>query len=120
MKTDDLENFFSTQANILPSHGFVGRVMESVRSEGTASKPIPFPWKVAVPGFLSLGGLLVLAVISLMQSFSSLREHALPATLRFLIDGARNLGAPWITLALLLTVFSVTFSACVWPSRWSR
>jgi hypothetical protein len=43
----------SAEEDILPSAGFVGSVMESIRSEATTPPSIPFPWRLALAGVLA-------------------------------------------------------------------
>jgi hypothetical protein len=55
--TDNLDRILGAEEELAPSAGFVSAVMERVREEAAMPKPIPFPWKRAVPGtLLALGG----------------------------------------------------------------
>ena len=49
MERDNLDRFLSDD-DILPSSGFVARVMEAVHAEATAPPAILFPWVRALPG----------------------------------------------------------------------
>jgi hypothetical protein len=42
----------ASEEPILPSSGFLAAVMERVQEEASVPKPIPFPWKRALPGFV--------------------------------------------------------------------
>jgi hypothetical protein len=55
-KRDAMDEILATKEALVPSSGFVARVMEQVREEAVAPKPIPFPWRRAVVGMvLALG-----------------------------------------------------------------
>lgn len=51
-ETDHLNQILGADEDLTPSSGFVASVMERVREEATAPKPIPFPWKRALPGMV--------------------------------------------------------------------
>ena len=56
-KTENLNRILGAEEELAPSSGFVSAVMERVREEAAAPKPIPFPWKRVVPGaVVALGG----------------------------------------------------------------
>ena len=55
---DAIERILATEEEIVPSSGFAAAVMERVREEATAPEPIPFPWKLAIPGILLAAGVL--------------------------------------------------------------
>lgn len=63
MTNEDLDRILSGEDEIVPSAGFTALVMENMRSEATGPRPIPFPWKRALPGLavvgLALGAVLV-------------------------------------------------------------
>ena len=42
----------ASEEPILPSSGFLAAVMERVQEAASVPKPIPFPWKRALPGFV--------------------------------------------------------------------
>lgn len=56
------ENFDAIDRNLageellVPSSGFLAAVMERVRDEAIAPRPIPFPWKRALPGMVLAAG----------------------------------------------------------------
>jgi hypothetical protein len=49
-KRDAMDEILATEEDLVPSSGFVARVMEQVREEAAAPKPIPFPWRRAAVG----------------------------------------------------------------------
>ncbi|UWZ85361.1 hypothetical protein [Occallatibacter riparius] len=53
-----LDAILAEEGEIVPSSGFLARVMEKVEDEVTAPPPIPFPWKRFLPGFVLAGGVL--------------------------------------------------------------
>jgi hypothetical protein len=62
-KANDLDRILGTEEELAPSSGFVSAVMERVREEASAPKPIPFPWKQVLPGaVVAAGGLVWIGV----------------------------------------------------------
>ena len=49
-KTNNLDRILAAEEELEPSSGFVASVMDRVREEAVAPKPIPFPWKRVMPG----------------------------------------------------------------------
>ncbi len=63
VKQENLDSILGTEEELAPSSGFVSAVMERVREEAAAPKPIPFPWKRVMPGaVVAIGGLLWIGV----------------------------------------------------------
>jgi len=56
MELSRIDDILATEEELIPSSGFLGAVMESVREEAAMPAPIPFPWKRAVPGFVLAAG----------------------------------------------------------------
>jgi hypothetical protein len=48
----EIDRLLATKEELLPSSGFLASVMERVQQEAALPPPIPFPWKLAVPGIL--------------------------------------------------------------------
>jgi hypothetical protein len=44
---------------LLPSSGFAASVMEAIQQESLVPSPIPFPWKIALPGILAAVAVLI-------------------------------------------------------------
>jgi hypothetical protein len=55
---DKLDTILAREDEIVPSSGFLARVMDKVQEEAVAPPPIPFPWKRAIPGFILAAGVL--------------------------------------------------------------
>jgi hypothetical protein len=53
---DRLDAILADEGEIVPSSGFLARVMDKVQDEVTAPPPIPFPWKRFLPGFVLTAG----------------------------------------------------------------
>jgi len=116
MKREDFDRILSKEQEIAPSSGFVVSVMDAVQREAEAPPPIPFPWKRALPGLTAAGLALVWVFVTGISLF--IREtvtQPLPPELlsRFalIIEAWKTVGASWITLALVLSLASVKFSA---------
>ncbi len=58
-KLENLDGILGAEEELAPSSGFVSAVMERVRGEAVAPKPIPFPWKRVMPGAVAAAGGLV-------------------------------------------------------------
>jgi len=115
MGYDDLDRILSKEQEILPSSGFVTSVMDAVRREAAGPRPIPFPWKRALPGLFAAG----LALVSLFATGSALfirgaAAQPLPGRLLsafvLIFEAWKTLDANWIALALILSLASVKLS----------
>lgn len=53
-KTDKLDRVLLAQDTLLPSSGFTASVMEAIQQQALPSAPIPFPWRLALPGIAAL------------------------------------------------------------------
>jgi hypothetical protein len=111
MRDDALDRIFmSERDDILPSSGFVGSVMEAVRSEAATPPPIPFPWKRALPGLAADVLMIVwLAVVGITRPALAPEASPLATTLPPTLVPILEAGA-WIVLTLLLTLAAVMLS----------
>jgi hypothetical protein len=113
MRDDDLDCILSDE--ILPSSGFAASVMEAVRREAATPRPIPFPWKRALPGLVvaifAFVSVFVAGAVQLVQVITtpSLPETS-PVAPFAVFQLSRFVGVEWIVLVLLLTLSSVLFS----------
>jgi hypothetical protein len=74
-KANNLDRILGAEEELAPSSGFVSAVMERVREEAAAPKPIPFPWKRAVPGaVVAFGGVAWIGVEVVRQAIRSLPD----------------------------------------------
>ncbi|HUB50680.1 MAG TPA: hypothetical protein VL986_00845 [Terracidiphilus sp.] len=53
---DAIDRILAADEELVPSSGFLAGVMERVRDEAIAPRPIPFPWKLALPGMVLAAG----------------------------------------------------------------
>jgi len=107
MERDDLDGFLSGD-EIVPSSGFVARVMDAVRAEATAPPAIPFPWLRALPGIVAAA----VTVVAIIAGFVSLGRTAIETTATPL-PAAFNLPGTtmaWLFVALLLCTVPVMLS----------
>jgi hypothetical protein len=51
---DQLDHILVEEGALLPSSGFAASVMDAIQRQSTAPAPIPFPWKLALPGIAGL------------------------------------------------------------------
>jgi hypothetical protein len=60
MKPNAIETILENEDTLIPSSGFLARVMERVEEESAVAvaPPIPFPWKRFLPGFVLAAGVL--------------------------------------------------------------
>lgn len=97
---------------LVPSSGFLSAVMERVQEESIAPKPIPFPWKRAMPGLALVAGTLVWLVYE---------------TIRMALAGALSIGfrasssaihLPAHTLQALNSVLWIGVAAAISLTSW--
>jgi hypothetical protein len=116
MSHDEVNRILSREEEIFPSSGFADSVMEAVRREAAAPRPIPFPWKRALPGMITAAGTLIYALVEIALQLRAVGVAAprLPAAwtplLTPMVNAAMSAEAGWIALAALLTLASVTLS----------
>jgi len=49
-----LDRILAHEDALVPSSGFAASVMETIQDQAAAPAPIPFPWKLALPGIAAL------------------------------------------------------------------
>lgn len=108
---DAMDRILAAEEEIVPSSGFTAAVMERVREEAAAPEPIPFPWKLAMPGILLTAGVLgwgawemTRAAIAGAAHFSFVAPQISPAAARGLEE------AGWVALALAISYLSWALS----------
>lgn len=78
-KLENLDRILQAEAELAPSSGFVSAVMERVREEAAAPKPIPFPWKRVVPGAVAaVGGVVWIGVEAARHGITHMPELGSP------------------------------------------
>jgi hypothetical protein len=109
MNPDELDRVLSREPEIVPSPGFSSSVMAAVRTEAAALPPIPFPWRVAMPGLAVFGIAIVWNLIDVLRAQTQ-AVSAASSNLMHWIDSISPLliragafGAGWVLLAFLLT-----------------
>jgi len=99
----EMDQILAGEEELMPSSGFLCSVMDRVRQEAALPPPIPFPWKLAVPGILLAGGVcgwggyeLMRSGLLLMSAFSfTLTPRHLSAATVLALEQAG-----WVALAL--------------------
>src|ERR1700719_196207 len=82
VKQENLDSILGTEEELAPSSGFVSAVMERVREEAAAPKPIPFPWKRVMPGaVVAIGGGLWIGVQVARQGLTRMPDLGSPVEL---------------------------------------
>ena len=81
-KLENLDGILGAEEELAPSSGFVSAVMERVRGEAVAPKPIPFPWKRVMPGAVAAaGGLVWIGVEVARQGLTRMPDLGSPVEL---------------------------------------
>jgi hypothetical protein len=112
---DAIDRVLCSDQELVPTSGFLASVMERVHEEAIAPKPIPFPWKRAIPGIVLFAGTIgwliydfirmALAGTLFGHSTSSIATpHISVAALQTLMP------AYWTALALVVSLASWAFS----------
>jgi hypothetical protein len=84
----ELDRIMGTEDTLLPSSGFAAGLMQAIEQQAAQPQPIPFPWRLAIPGFaviaVGLGSLIWLALATLRTWQQAAGQAAIP--LRPLLD----------------------------------
>ncbi len=127
--TDSNNNFdrvLAQEGNIVPSSGFVARVMDAVEQEATAPPPIRFPWKRALPGLAACLTLAAVLIVNFTAGMARSSGNAFrPATsdrllpiLHQIASGSGTLAlTAWFVIALLLSLGTMQLSMRMAGSR---
>jgi len=101
--------------SILPSSGFTTFVMSTVHSEASASPPIAFPWRRALPGFIAyiavIGVLIATCIYGVRATDTPAAKDLLWPILRILTsqDGSST-GMLWLALSMLIALLCLAFT----------
>ena len=118
MENDEIDRILSHEEEILPSSGFAVSVMDAVKREAAAPRPIPFPWKRALPGVVAGVGALALVLVAVVVGIAQEGRASgvpqfsvsLPSVLAIALQGSLRSAAIWTMLALLTALVSVKLS----------
>jgi hypothetical protein len=109
-KRNNLDRILGAEEELAPSSGFVLAVMERVREEAAAPKPIPFPWKRVVPGaVVAVGGVVWIGFQVGRQGFTRMPDLGSPVELfahisRQMTGTLEDVG--WVAAALGVSLLS--------------
>jgi hypothetical protein len=78
MHQDQLDTILAREDEIIPSSGFLSRVMDKVQEEAAAPPPIPFPWKRAIPGFILVAAVFGWGAVETVRHATEAGAFALP------------------------------------------
>jgi hypothetical protein len=59
---EQLDQILAHEDALVPSSGFAASVMDAIQEQAAEPAPIPFPWKLALPGIVALVGAIVIIV----------------------------------------------------------
>lgn len=111
MENEMIDRILATEEELVPSSGFLASVMERVEQEAALPAPIPFPWKLALPGILLAVGVLgwgtvevVRAAVPTMCAISLSAPQLSVAFTRPLED------AGWVAMALGISLVASLLS----------
>ncbi len=68
MNRETIDRILATEEELVPSSGFLASVMERVEQEAAAPAPIPFPWKLALPGIVLAVGVLGWGAVEVVRA----------------------------------------------------
>jgi hypothetical protein len=59
---EQLDRILAHEDALVPSSGFAASVMDAIQEQAAVPAPIPFPWKLALPGIAALVAAIVIIV----------------------------------------------------------
>ena len=59
---EQLDRILAHEDALVPSSGFAASVMDAIQEQAAEPAPIPFPWKLALPGIAALVAAIVIIV----------------------------------------------------------
>ena len=104
---EPLDAILASEEKLIPSSGFLESVMERVEEEAVAPRPIPFPWKRAIPGILLAGGVFGWGTVEFVrEGLVAMRavEFTPPVLSSGVILPLEQAG--WVALALVASLLS--------------
>ena len=107
--SDMIERILASEEVLVPSSGFASAVMERVHKESTAPRPIPFPWKRAIPGMALAAGVFGWGAFEMMRHAPAMAISLAPLRLSAAVtSGLESTG--WVVLALAASMLAWRFS----------
>jgi hypothetical protein len=107
MTPEEIDRMLADDEKILPSSGFTVSVMELVRQEAIAPRPLAFPWGRALPGFIAL---LVAFAVAFWIGAGALSDPSAATAFDGQIRAIREVVArpevQWIAVAVIMTFIS--------------
>ena len=103
----EIEAILAGEEELLPSSGFLSVVMARIEQEAAAPPPVPFPWKLAVPGILMAAGVFGWGTIELIRLdllTPAALEFTLPPLSSAVIGQIEQAG--WVAVALGVSLLS--------------
>jgi len=103
-----LDHILAGEDSLAPSSGFLDAVMERVREEAVAPKPIPFPWRRIAPGIALAAGVFGWGAYEFAPAmWLALRQLATGAHPAALASSVHALApAGWTVLALVAALLA--------------
>jgi hypothetical protein len=77
---DRLDRILLEEDVLLPSSGFATSVMDAIHQQSAAPAPIPFPWKLALPGVAALLFALLVVCGLAITAIRSMGQSSAPAS----------------------------------------
>jgi hypothetical protein len=59
-RPEQLDRILTQEDALMPSSGFAASVMDAIQDQAAEPAPIPFPWKLALPGIAALFAAIVI------------------------------------------------------------
>jgi hypothetical protein len=105
--SDAIDRVLAGEQVLVPSSGFVAAVMERVREEAATPAPIPFPWKLAMPGIVLAAGALGWSAYETMRSVLAGTQQFVFSPPQLSTAAVLSLeDAGWVALALAASLAS--------------
>jgi hypothetical protein len=102
-----IDRILASDDELVPSSGFLSAVMDRVREEAAAPPPIPFPWKLAVPGMVLVACVAGWGVYEAVHFMGPGFHGSALSQLQVPIAMAHDLKqAGWVAAALAVSVLS--------------
>lgn len=108
---DSIDRILGAEDQLVPSSGFLACVMDRVREEAIAPKPIPFPWKRALPGMVLAAGTIGWLIYEFIRTASA-GDWQIKFDAPHLPAAEPNLLTPalWVAGVLILSLVSWALS----------